>query len=78
MNNENFLQVLESLDQRVDELVQALKQTRQERDDLAQQLEKARQQNQHLSEQVSQQDGTRDEIRGKVESILRKMESLES
>lgn len=84
MSQEHLMDVLESLDKRVEGLVATVKQLKTERDDLKTELDVTKLENEELTKakeelaaQLSDGDETRSKVKERIQSILDKIERLE-
>jgi regulator of replication initiation timing len=72
------MEILESLDQRVEGLVNQNRDLQLERDSLRKALDDSERQREDLAEQISSQDDNRAEIRNRIQAIIDKIERMES
>lgn len=76
MSEENLIQTLEALDQRVEELVNTIKDVRHERDVLRLEVEEANAAREELGNQLHSLNGNKDEIKIRIESIIEKINAV--
>lgn len=78
MSTENLMEILESLDQKVEELLITSSDLRLERDRLQDELNKANQQREELNVQLAAGNEKKAELRDRIQSIIQKIEQMES
>ncbi len=77
MSDENLVNALEALDQRVEELVGTIKDLRHERDVLRQEVEAANNAREEMESKLNSLNGNKDDIRNRIESIIEKINAVQ-
>jgi len=78
MSTENLMEILEALDQKVEDLLLVNAELKSDRDRLMAELKEATRQKDDLSAQVTASSEKRVELRDRIQSIIQKIEQMES
>jgi chromosome segregation ATPase len=78
MSEENLVQALEALDQRVEELVNTISDLRHERDVLRLEVEESNKAREELDTQLHSLNGNKNEIKNRIASIIEKINAVQT
>lgn len=78
MSTENLMEILEALDQKVEDLLLVNGELKSDRDRLLAELKEANQQKDDLTAQLAASSDKRSELRDRIQSIIQKIEQMES
>ncbi|MBN2328462.1 MAG: cell division protein ZapB [Candidatus Omnitrophica bacterium] len=78
MSNENLMEVLKSLDEKIEDLLLTNSELKSERDRLQGELNEANQQKEELAKQINSNRETREEMHNRIQGIIQKIEQMES
>ncbi len=77
MSTENLMEILESLDQKVEELLLNVLELKTDRDRLQNELNEANKQREELNSQLTASNEKRVELRERIQAIIQKIEQME-
>lgn len=78
MSNENLMEILKSLDEKIEDLLLTNSELKSERDRLQNELNEAQQQKEELVQQVNSNRETRETLQNRIQGIIQKIEQMES
>lgn len=78
MNTENLMEILESLDQKVEDLLLINSELKSDRDRLQAELNETQRQKDELTAQIASNNEKRIEVRDRIQAMLVKIEQMES
>ncbi|MGC9328443.1 MAG: cell division protein ZapB [Candidatus Hinthialibacter sp.] len=78
MSNENLMEILKSLDEKIEDLLLTNSELKSERDRLQNELNEAQQQKEELIQQVNSNRETRETLQNRIQGIIQKIEQMES
>lgn len=78
MSNENLMEILKSLDEKIEDLLLTNSELKSERDKLQGELNEARQQKEELAKQLDSNRETREHMHNRIQGIIQKIEQMES
>lgn len=78
MSNENLMEILKSLDEKIEDLLLTNSELKSERDRLQNELNEAQQQKEELAQQVNSNRETRETLQNRIQGIIQKIEQMES